>query len=223
VKGCRPARDPGLLVAPGRTLSRVLDQVARVVGRGRGFAAIVALVVASCGIPTDDAPRPLAADAVPFGLLDSTTTVVPAGAPDEPSATAEVFLVASGRLAPVARTVPSPVTLGQVIGALLTGPSDLETRSGLQSAIDPGTRLLEASVLGRTASVDLSEAFLATPTQAQILALAQLVFTATQLEGVERVSLSLGGQPLEDVPAADGTLRRGPLTRDDYLALVPEG
>ena len=48
--------------------------------------AAVWLLAASCGVPTDGQPRPIADDRVPFDLLDprpatTTTLVPPAGSP----------------------------------------------------------------------------------------------------------------------------------------------
>ena len=37
-------------------------------------AALLPLVITGCGVPTDDAPRPIPDERVPFGLLDEDTT-----------------------------------------------------------------------------------------------------------------------------------------------------
>lgn len=201
-------------------------------GRRRVSLASVALAslalaagAAGCGVPVDPEPRALSTDELPMGLFESmtTTTTSPApvaDAPEQVSATVEVFMVDRSRLVRATRLVTQPITLGQVIGALLTGPSELEDAAGYVTAIDPRTRLLEASVDNGVARLNLSESFLDTPTQAQILAVGQLVLTATGLEDVEEVSLSLNGRQLGDIPAADGTLRGELLTAADYEALI---
>lgn len=38
--------------------------------RGRRLAAAILLVTAACGVPTDDAPRQIPAERVPFDLLN---------------------------------------------------------------------------------------------------------------------------------------------------------
>ena len=53
-----------------------------------------------------------------------------------------------------------------------------------------------------------------------MLALGQLVLTATARPGVGQVRFTLEGLPVQ-VPTADGTVTSDPLSRDDYLALLP--
>lgn len=185
--------------------------------------ALALALAAACGVPVDPEPRALPAEDLPSGIFEQvTTTTQPSASGVEPTLTVDLYLVSRGRLVAVPRTVFEPATLGQVLGALLTGPADLEALAGLETAIDGRTRLLEASIEDGVAHLNLSEGFLNTPTQAQILALGQLVLTATQLGGVELVDLQLGGQPLRDVPTADGTLEADLLTRSDYEGLLSE-
>jgi len=54
--------------------------------------------------------------------------------------------------------------------------------------------------------------------QEQILALAQVVLTATSVAGVADVRFTLEDQPV-DIPRGDGTLSSGPLTTRDYASL----
>jgi spore germination protein GerM len=53
-----------------------------------------------------------------------------------------------------------------------------------------------------------------------MIALAEIVFTATGRPGVGQVSFSLDGRPVE-VPRADGSLTSEPLARTDFRELAP--
>ena len=70
------------------------------------------------------------------------------------------------------------------------------------------------------ATVDLDAAFGELAGTAQLVALAELVYTATGRPGVGQVVFSLDGQPIE-VPRGDGSLTSEPLTRSDYPELAP--
>ena len=47
--------------------------------RARRLAAAVLLVTAACGVPTDDTPRQIPAERVPFDLLNPHPTPPPSG------------------------------------------------------------------------------------------------------------------------------------------------
>lgn len=188
--------------------------------RGLLLAAVLnALLAAACGAPTDDAPRALPANDVPFGLLApdpaSTTTVHPAA-----SSEVTIYLAGPERLVPVERRVPAPASVEKVVRALLTGPTDAEARRGLRSAINPGTTVLSAPVEAGIATIDLSGDFAVGAGPEQIVALAQVVYTATELGGVVGVRFTLGGRPAE-VPDGDGTLSQTPLGRAAYASFAP--
>lgn len=184
-----------------------------------GWGAVVIVLSAACGIPNDARPRPLPEEAVPFGLLDQTTTTTTVAIPSVPAVLADVFLVGQERLARVQRQVPAPVSLDKVLAALLDGPTSDEAASGLRTALGPEAALRSASTAGGIASLDLSESFLQVEGRDHILALAQLVFTATALPGVGAVEFKLAGSPVE-VPTGDGTLKYGPIRRTDFAALA---
>ena len=157
-----------------------------------------------CGVPTDDSPRPIPDDRVPFELLDPAP--IPTTTPSAPSgrASATVFMVSGDRLFPVARNVPAPASPDKVLEALFAGVVPEEAARTLRSAI---ARTAQASVAGEAGGrlrVELTPAFLSAGTNEQILALAQIVYTLTGLPGVDSVSFTVSGRPVE-VPAGDGT------------------
>jgi spore germination protein GerM len=101
---------------------------------------------------------------------------------------------------------------------LITGPTEAELGAGMRTAISPQTQLHSVAVNGTTAVIDVTSAFVEVAGQEQILALAQVVLTATTVPGITEVRFALEGQPV-DVPRADGTLSSGPLSATDYAAL----
>jgi Sporulation and spore germination len=180
-------------------------------------ALVLAGGLAACGIPADSQPQALARKDVPFDLLAPSTT---GAAPSTPAGRVpiNVYLVGITGLVPVSRGVKAPATLSEALSALLAGPTDLEVTNGLRTAIS-GQATLSAGPVGfGVGTIDLGGAFGQVGGQEQILAVAQLVFTATAVPGIVKVQFTLGGRPVE-VPAGDGTLTQGPLGRSDFPSL----
>jgi hypothetical protein len=168
---------------------------------------VSALTLTGCGVPVDRSPAALPRNGVPFGLLrpsppSSTTTSTPS--PVE--APVSIFLVASsGHLVAVARDLPAAQeSLVTVLEALVRGPTNTEAAAGLSSAVPIQTTVLGA-VIGTAgvATVNLGGTFGQLVGQAQIEAVAQIVFTTTALPGVSSVDFELSGQSVE-VPVASG-------------------
>jgi spore germination protein GerM len=184
-------------------------------------AAVAAvLTTAACGVPNDSNPRALPKNDVPFGLLTPTTTPPTLPGATQPTEGVTVFLVSSNRLIAVGREVAPPATLFKSLTALLGGPSGQESAAGFRSAINDGTRLLSLRVQQGVATIDVSGTFVGVSGQEQILALAQIVFTATADPSVTSVLFALDDKPVE-VPRGDGTLTAAGLTRADFATLAP--
>lgn len=183
--------------------------------------AVVALALASvaCGVPQDDAPRELSRDGVPFGLLSPATTQTTAVI-SQPAVSGVVYLVRQDRLVAVQRQVRSPVSSGRLLTALLEGPTESEAAAGFRSAISSEARVRDVTASAGVVTIELSEEFVEVAGQDQILALAQIVFTATETDTAGAVRFRLAGEPVE-VPRGDGTLTSAALTRADYAALAP--
>jgi hypothetical protein len=177
--------------------------------------ALLSMTVTACGIPDDREPALL-----PGGV------VTPALAPREPGSSAPltevpVFLVQTEHLVEVVRRAALGDLAG-VLGRLLAGPKEEEFAAGIRTAIGPRTELRSALLHGDTATVDLSAAFVEVGGQEQILAVAQIVLTATSLPGIRQVRFLLEGQAV-DVPRADGTLTSETLRRRDHEGLLGPG
>jgi hypothetical protein len=178
----------------------------------RGLALLAAVCLGgACAIPTEKTP-----EALPGGVVSPVAGARGEGQPS-PAPPATLFLVGAGCVVPVERTLPQP-GLGPTLTRLLDGPLEDEVAAGLRTAIPPESELLSVRQAGGTAMIDLSGTFVEVGGQEQILAVAQLVLTATSVPGIERARFALEGSSVE-VPTADGTLVPGPLTADDYAAI----
>jgi hypothetical protein len=163
-----------------------------------------ALLLAACGVPIDSVPTALPKDAVPFGLLESSPPTSTTTLPRPATVEVQLFLVSpTGRLVPVYHPVPFPPSLSSAMASLIDGPTNAESAAGLQSAVPAQTDLISATVSGGVATIDLGGTFGQLVGQAQIDAVAQIVFTATAQPGVTDVVFELNGSPVA-VPTASG-------------------
>jgi spore germination protein GerM len=194
-----------------------------------GVATVVILgATAGCGIPTTGTPTAIAKADVPFHLLDpvTPTTAAPVVRPDL-AVPETIYLVAPDQhLIAVTRDILTrdiqiPPTLSEILGALLEGPTEAESVFGLQSFLTGSTTQVKATVSGGIATVDFSST---DPVQVvgpdQSLAIAQVVFTATQQTGVTGVRFEIDGKPI-DVPTAAGVQVPGPVDRASYQTQAP--
>lgn len=180
---------------------------------------VAAIVLAACGVP-DDEPRAIQGT-VPFRLLErtveSTTTTQPAG---NTTTRVTIYLTdAEGRLVDTRREVSAPASVEKAVEALLGGPSEDEADE-LSTQITQDTQLLgvDGPVDGLV-TIDLSRQLLDITGRPQILALAQVVYTATSLATVDRVLFEFEGERAE-VPNIDGELTPSPVSRLSYRGLV---
>jgi len=175
---------------------------------GATLAVVAGGLVAACGIPVDSSPHALPSNAIPFGLLNKTSSTTSSTSTTTPtSVTVKVFFLdPAGHLVAVERNVaahPPGGELEAVLNALVQGPTSIEAGAGLRSAVPPTTRVLHTSEAGGVATVDLSSVFGQLIGPPQIQAVAQVVYTATSLPGITGVAFELGGQSV-DVPVASG-------------------
>ena len=175
-------------------------------------AALLGLVLAGAlvraavrGVPAEDSPRPLSSSDLAAAPRQAASGSRAAGL--------TVYLVDGGRLVPVKRAGDgSP---GAALDALAAGPTTAEAERGLRSAVAPGTSVRVTRRSGDLVVVDLSKELAEAEPGEQVLAVGQLVCTATAADGVGRVAFTLQGRPI-DAPAGDGTLRTRPLGRADF-------
>jgi spore germination protein GerM len=166
-----------------------------------------------------DAPVRIPARDVPFALLEGPGAQGDA-APDDGAATVTLFFVSQDALVPVSRSLSRNPSARDVLDELFAGPTRAETASGLSSALGPEADVTDVAIEAGRAAVNLGGPLPETPDGAdRARALAQVVFTLTELPGVDEVRFLLDGEAVE-VPVGDGTLTRSAVTRADYPVAV---
>ena len=179
-------------------------------------ALVAAALLTACGVQTDESPRDIAdTERGPLGTSNGSGGGAASG-------TERIYLVGpatSGevpQLVPVARTADTPTEL---LDALLAGPNSSELEQQYRSAIPVDTELNGVSLQAGTLRVDLSTELQAASGDDLIDALAQLVFTSSELDGVRQVRILVDGVG-QLWPVGDGTLSSEPLTVYDYPGRV---
>ena len=177
------------------------------------------LVAAACGDDGGGASttRPAATTITPTPV--PTTTAPPTtSAPSTTSLAAapvdtKIYLTSEGRIVIAHRQVPGDNMVRAAIDALLAGTTSAEARGGTTSAVPSGTRLLNVTVDGGLAVIDLSSAFgTGGGTLSMEARVAQIVFTATQFDAVDRVLFLMDGAPIEFL-GGEGLILTEPQTR----------
>jgi spore germination protein GerM len=208
------------------------------VTRARRAVLAVVLVVGAaasavaCGIPSDDHPRAIPEAAVPQqarGSGTSSTTLPPNGQTQSQTiylvggSTEQPRLVAVSVPVP-AQTDPSLLAQATIQRLIETRPEDLG-RSGETNQIPSSVRVLGATVgSDGVLELNLADALSQVESARLRLAMAQIVFTATDLKtsGINSVRVLINGQPAS-VPTQSGSAEAGqPVMRSDYPDLDPQ-
>ncbi|HEU5405003.1 MAG TPA: GerMN domain-containing protein [Gaiellaceae bacterium] len=184
------------------------------------LVAAVALLTAVTGrtylttaVAAEPAPRPV--PEVP----------APAPAAQPPSQTIRVYFVKGEQFAPVERRV-APNDSGAVavraVEWLLAGPDEAEQKSGVETTIPAGVTLESLTVDDGTVTLALAGMPTA-PTAADVslrpARAAQIVYTLTDVPGVERVLIDVDGTERATFVGSDLVVR-GPLDQHDLSAPV---
>ncbi len=180
---------------------------------------VLTVLLAGCRVPNDSAPRDIPANQVPFDLLAPSTTAPPVTS-QVPTVDGTVYLLNQNHLVAVKRSVPAPLSLGSILAALVQGPTSQESALGYVSSVGPQSGVASAQVVNGSAMIGLSSSFAGTGVQEQIKALAQIVYTVTEVQGVQNVHIELNSQTA-NVPRGDGSATTDPLTRGDYSSFAP--
>jgi spore germination protein GerM len=178
-----------------------------------------------CGVAADDEPKAIKAEDLPPELLDPNppTSTTISGSPT--TAVTVYLLVRSGsttRLAPAERDVTDAANRGERIAALLGARSTEEQEQGLESSIPSDTVLLDVDYVEESNElvIDLSGALFDVQGEELANAFAQLVWTATELDGVRQVRFKVDGEARR-APDGEGIEQEGAVTRADYSNLAP--
>lgn len=99
----------------------------------------------------------------------------------------------------------------ELIQTLFNGPNDAERDAQFSTAIPDGLRLLSARVQGSVLYLDITDELSTLSGPGLVQALAQIVYTASELDGVQSVQLLVDnhvtGWPRANLESTNGTLR----------------
>lgn len=183
------------------------------------LAALAALALAACGIPTDETPRVLAADT-------STTVGAPITAPAGSTNSTDIYLSTGEVSEPLVakrRGLDGEPNPERALEALLAGPTTQDLDEGLATSIPTGTDLLGWDLDDGTLTIDLNEVFYTGEGDAAVSAFAQVVLTATALPSfpIDRVRFRREGDAIQAFTAG-GAGTKDVVTRADYRSLDPD-
>lgn len=180
-------------------------------------AGLMGVVLAACGVANDESPRDIApVDQRELGGNPDLGGGIATG-------TARIYLLGPASAAqtttlqPVARNVAEQPT--PVMQALMSGPNTAELGRQFHTALPSGTRLLSTRLQAGVLRVDVSKELLQVSGDDLVDALAQIVFTASQLDAVRSVKLTVVGEE-QLWPSGSGELQSAPLTVYDYPGRV---
>ena len=191
----------------------------------RCLAAILAaalLLAAGCSVPEDGRPRTVDYSRLPDDLVAPTASPEPT-----PLITQEVLIYLideNNLLSPVARDVASPAPPTTVLEALFSAPNEAESEQALSTALPADVEVVSIDVnpAGDLVTVALESEVFEERLEGENrqLAVAQLVFTATENTGATRFSLLLNDNPVP-LPTDSGE-SDVPVIRDDFHSVDPD-
>ncbi|MGY2004757.1 GerMN domain-containing protein [Blastococcus sp. SYSU DS1024] len=168
------------------------------------------VVLTGCGVDPQSQPEHIA---VPAATLDT-----PAPPRDGDGPEVVVFFVRGARLEPVPRASRT-VTAERALDLLAIGPTRAEVVGGLRTAVAPQSIVADEGLPGGITAVSVTGEFAGITGGNQLLAVAQVVWTLTELPGTDRVRFLVDGAPVE-VPTDDG-LTDGAVGREQFRAAAP--
>lgn len=203
------------------------------------LVSALALVLGACGSGDAQSGGPLTTSTT--APAETTTTTVTTTVPttvtttpgettttspttESPSSEITIYLLEeSGQAVPVPRTVTTEGVARAAVLALIDGPTSREHAAGLVTAFPPESLLLGMDIADGTATVNMSREFESGGGSTAILGrLAQLVYTLTEFDSVDRVDLLLDGQEIEYF-SGEGVIVGEGWTRDDFAGSTPIG
>jgi hypothetical protein len=176
-----------------------------------GLLAIAVFAV-GCAIQPDSAPRDIPDD------LQEPETPSASAAGGVARGTDRIFLLAQDDTEqPVLRTVQRDTNNDPqaLLTELISGPNPGELEAGLRSAIPSDLQLRSVRLDAGVVQVDLSDALLDLSGGDLTRAIAQIVFTASEIPAGDSVLIRVNGAT-QEWPDGSGTQHRGPLTTYDF-------
>jgi spore germination protein GerM len=186
--------------------------------------ALVALGVVAFVLSRDNGD-----EQVDTASSSASTTATAAGSSSSSSSTSvaagdevpvRVYFARDEGVATAGRDVVAPAVARGAINGLLDGPEAAETAIGMDTEVPEDTELLGLDVEDGEATIDLTSDFASGGGSLSMqLRVAQVVFTLTQFDSIDTVTVHLDGEAVdgiggEGVPADD-------LTRADFEDVTP--
>lgn len=175
--------------------------------------AACTIALGGCGFPTQTEPTRAEVG------VNTVSEPPPTSTNESDLEVVRVWMIDATSLIAAERQLPRPVAASDVVAALAAGVTTEESDRGLRSAIPEVSMVVDADVSRGTATVLLSDSFRDIPAGDQVFAVAQIVFTLTDLRGVGRVRFEIGGEPVA-VPLPDGDSIDASVSRDDFEELL---
>lgn len=175
------------------------------------FLLVPAAVLAGCSVSADEAPRDIESNR-------AQVVTEPLGANVRAAGAERIFLVVDvpglpTRIEPVPRDVGDD--LAALVAALLAGPTANEFVDQFRSALPTGLVVNAVSRVGPRVTIDLTDDLQALSGDSLLLALAQIVYTVSDMSGVTSVDITIDGQQAR-WPTSSGQFQDHPLTVFDY-------
>lgn len=202
-----------------------------------GTVALIGLVVFAAVTlrPTGESAPPVQPATSPSGTIEETPEPQPTSdpGPTVESSEQELWFVngeklawsttaAGGPLRPeLADDDPIVQRAGFWIDLLLAGPMGAHQEAGDLTLIPEGTELLGVRRDGDILFVDLSSEFESGGgSMSMQMRLAQVVYTATQFDGIDSARIMIDGEMVDSI-GGEGVIVSEPLTRRDYQDFAP--
>lgn len=117
------------------------------------------------------------------------------------------------------RDVAADVPIRNSLEAMFSGLTDAEQAIGMTTSIPSGTEVLGITIDGATATIDFSAEFTrSSGSLDETIRLAQVVFTVTQFDAIDRVKFHIEGTP-QDTILSHGFIVGDGFTRDSFAGV----
>lgn len=150
------------------------------------LAAAGLLLMTGCGVQPDSQPTPIR----DIDFVGSPSQLATTGVD-------RVYFVGPGEERLLRSVARDAVSLKNLIEILFSGPIDAELQQSYYSAIPVDTEVLSVQPIGSVLRIDVSDAITSITGPELTRALAQIVFTATDFEGIEAVQVRVDGETVE--------------------------
>jgi spore germination protein GerM len=175
--------------------------------RRAALVVVSLLVLASCGLRPDSKPHDVPED----NQVDLSGPSVGTDA----SGAERIYLVEPGEDRLLRSVQRQASSAAELMEALLRGPSPAELDEGYSSAIPSTVRLLGTREQAPFLYVDVTDELTDLSGQGLLQALAQIVYTGSEVGGVDRVQITVNGEVIA-WPKANLESSTEPLSIYDY-------